>query len=300
MLCSLNAESRIESHVARKIPVDSWSRVAAAPPSEAPVTCLVIFDLETVPDLAVARRLLKLGPEASDEVVRETIGQRYAREGTAPLDVFLKPPLHRIACIGALFADRQEDGVITVRNLGARHIGEKSEAELVRDFVTALQRDDPILVTFNGGGFDLPVLRYRALAHGIAGPTVFGKGGRDYWYRFGRDHIDLCDVIAGFGASARPNLAEMAALLDIPNKLDGMDGSQVESFVQAGRLDEIAAYCLGDVIVTFRLMLRYATIRGEISAANAAQSEASLDAMIERQAKTWPLLAQMRHQGISQ
>jgi 3'-5' exonuclease len=262
------------------------------------MTCFVIFDLETVPDLGTARRLLNLGLEIGDAAVREAIGQRYARDGVAPADVFLKPPLHRIACIGALFADRADDGIITVRNLGARHIGEKPEVELVRDFIGALQRDDPILVTFNGGGFDLPVLRYRALAHGIAGPGVFGKGGRDYWYRFGRDHVDLCDVLAGFGASTRPNLAELAALLNVPNKLDGMDGSQVEGFVQAGRLDEIAAYCLGDVIVTFRLMLRYALIRGEINAASAAQSEASLDTMIERQAKTWPLLAQMRRQDL--
>jgi predicted PolB exonuclease-like 3'-5' exonuclease len=261
------------------------------------MTHYVVFDLETAPDLATARRLLSLGSDVADEAVREALGERYSRDGQAPLDVFLKPPLHRILCIGALFAER-EGGAYIVRRLGARHIGAKSEANLVSDFVAALPRDDvgegPVLVSFNGSGFDLPVLRYRALAHGVSVPVLFGAANRDYWYRFGGDHIDLCDMLSGFGASARPSLGEMAALLGIPAKLGGMDGSQVEALARAGRLDEIAAYCLGDVIVTFRLLLRSALIRGEIDGAQAATSEASLKAAIERHLEQWPQLAEMR------
>jgi len=173
-----------------------------------------------------------------------------------------------------------------VRRLGARHISDKSEADLVRDFVAALPRDDagngPVLASFNCGSFDLPILRYRARAtwRSRAGPVA--NSGRDYWYRFGRDHIDLCDMLAGFGASARPSLGEMAALLGIPAKLGGMDGTQVEALARAGHPDEIAAYCLGDVIVTFRLMLRFALVRGETDDAEAATSEASSDAAIVR------------------
>jgi predicted PolB exonuclease-like 3'-5' exonuclease len=261
------------------------------------MTHYVVFDLETAPDLATARRLLGLGSDVADEVVREALGKRYSRDGQVT-DVFLKPPLHRILCIGALFAERESGGAYIVCRLGARHIGAKSEANLVSDFVAALPRDDlgegPVLVSFNGGGFDLPVLRYRALAHGVSVPVLFGTANRDYWYRFGWDHIDLCDMLSGFGASPRPSLGEMAALLGIPAKLGGVDGSQVEALAQAGRLDEIAAYCLGDVIVTFRLMIRLALIRGEIDGAQAATSEASLKASIERHLEQWPLLAEMR------
>jgi hypothetical protein len=258
----------------------------------------VVFDLETAPDIEVARNLLSLGSDVADNSVREAIGQRYSRDGQPPSEVFLKPSLHRILCIGALFAERENDGAYIVRYLGARHIGEKSEADLVRDFVAALPRDDagrgPVLVTFNGSGFDLPVLRYRALAHGTHVPALFATVNRDYWYRFGWDHIDLCDMLSGFGASARPSLGEMAALLGIPAKLGNMDGSQVEALAHAGRLDDIAAYCLGDVIVTYRLMLRFALVRGEINDAQAVASEASLDAAIERHLEHWPLLAGMR------
>ncbi len=184
------------------------------------------------------------------------------------------------------------------RSIGARHVGEKDEPKLIADFLAGLPLDDggagPVLVSFNGGGFDLPVLRYRALALGLPVPGLFHGGRRDYWYRFGRDHIDLCDMLSGFGASARPSLNEMAALLGVPAKLDGIDGSEVEAFAEAGRLDDIANYCLGDVITSFRLLLRFALVRGEIDEGLLAQSEHSLDEAIERQAKHRPSLSAMR------
>jgi predicted PolB exonuclease-like 3'-5' exonuclease len=73
-----------------------------------------------------------------------------------------------------------------------------------------------------------------------------------------------------------------------------MDGTQVEALARAGHLDEIAAYCLGDVIVTFRLMLRFALVRGEIDDTEAATLEASSDAAIVRHLEHWPLLAGIR------
>ena len=262
------------------------------------MTDYVVFDLETVPDLDMARRFLGLAAEVSDDAVREAIGAKYARADQTPGEVFLKPPFHRIVCIGAIFAGRGDDGPFVVRSLGARHIGEKSEAKLIADFMAGLPRDDagkgPVLVSFNGGGFDLPVLRYRALASSISVPRMFRGGGRDYWYRFGWDHIDLCDLLGGFGATTRPSLNEMAALLDIPTKLEGMDGAKIEAAVNAGDLDDVATYCLGDVIVTFRLLLRFAFLRGEIDEALMAASETSLDEAIGRQSKHRPLLSAMR------
>ncbi len=259
------------------------------------MTNFVVFDLETVPDLAIARRLLRLDSTAPDETVRAALAEKYARPNQKPGEVFLKAPFHRVVCIGAVFAERDHDGPFIVRSLGARHVGEKEEARLIADFLTGLPQEHagkgPVLVSFNGGGFDLPVLRYRALALRIPMPGVFRGSGRDYWYRFGWDHIDLCDMLSGFGASARPSLNQMAALLDCPAKPDGLDGSKVEALAAAGRLDEIASYCLGDVITTFHLLLRFALIRGEIDEGLLARSELSLAEAIERQAKNRPLAA---------
>jgi len=83
----------------------------------------------------------------------------------------------------------------------------------------------------------------------------------------------------------------MAALLGIPAKLDGMDGAQVEAFAEAGRLDEIASYCRGDIITTFRLLLRFALVRGEIDESLLVESEKSLDEALHRQAKVRPSLS---------
>ena len=70
------------------------------------MTNYVVFDLETVPDLDIARRLLNLGAEVPNEEVRVAIGQKYARPDQDPREIFLKPLFHRIVCIGAVFAER--------------------------------------------------------------------------------------------------------------------------------------------------------------------------------------------------
>ncbi len=84
---------------------------------------------------------------------------------------FPKLPLHSIACIGALLAERVEDRW-QVRSLGAPHIGDRTEAELIGAFADRLQALRPTLVSYNGHGFDLPVLRYRAMVNAIVTPGL--------------------------------------------------------------------------------------------------------------------------------
>ena len=173
------------------------------------------------------------------------LGKRYARDGEDPTTAFLKAPIYRIVCIAALNAKREDSGgPWTVTQIGSRSVGEKTEAEVLLRFVKALPVDGrgtgPILVTFGGNGFDLPLLRYRAFALGVPVPGLHGGAHRDYWHRFGHDHVDLCDVLSGYGASAKPSLAEMAALANIPVKIGGVHGDQVEAYVAAGRLTEVA------------------------------------------------------------
>jgi predicted PolB exonuclease-like 3'-5' exonuclease len=137
---------------------------------------------------------------------------------------------------------------------------------LIERFVDSLgETPSPQLVGFNSSSFDLPVLRYRAFALAVPAQTIHGNNGKDYWYRYGWDHVDICDVISGFGASARPTLAELAALTGIPAKIDGMDGSLVESMVAGGRLEELAAYCDTDIFVTYLLFLRFSLVTGWIN-----------------------------------
>ena len=87
-----------------------------------PEQSVIVWDLETVPDLEAAARMLDMG-NASDAEVREASGPGFP-----------KHPLHKIACIGALIASRQPEGW-RVDALGAPHIGERTEARLISDFI---------------------------------------------------------------------------------------------------------------------------------------------------------------------
>lgn len=260
------------------------------------MTTLVVFDIEAVPDFAAARRLLALSDDVADADVRQALGERYARAGEDPATSFLKVPMYKIVSIAALNAKREDGaGVWSVIQIGSRLVGEKTEAEVLIGFLKALPVDGrgigPMLVTFGGNGFDLPLLRYRAFALGLPVPSLHGAGRRDYWHRFGQDHIDLCDALCTFGASAKPSLAEMAALANIPVKVGGMDGSQVEAYVEAGRLNEVADYCLTDVLATYCVFLRWGLVRGDLTPAHYEASMASLRSTVQKHVERRPLLA---------
>lgn len=249
---------------------------------------LVVFDLETVPDLESARLLLGIDPSVSEAEVRRLLGEKYRKEGQDAKDAFIKLVLHRIVCIGAIYAERPGLGSSwQVSRSGVVHIRHRTEREIVTDFVNSLDGPPaPRLIGFNSSSFDLPVLRYRAFALSIPAVTIHRGNGRDYWYRFGRDHVDLCDLISGFGASLRPSLAELAAIWGMQAKADGVEGSQVEGLVRDDRIEDVAAYCETDVLTTYLLFLRFSLVTGELNPATYKESLVSIRAFIaEREEK---------------
>ena len=222
-----------------------------------PEQSVIVWDVETVPDLASARRMLGLG-NATDAEVREAMG-----------DGFPKHPLHRIACIGALVASRQPEGW-RVDALGAPHIGERPEAKLIADFVDRIGQLRPQLITFNGHSFDLPVLRYRAMVNRI---SAAGLQVRQYFHRYTDDALDLCDVLGSYVPGGRVKLDEVSKILGLTGKPEGIDGSKVEEMVQSGRIEEVARYCESDVLNTYRVWLRFEFFRAAISEAQLDWSE---------------------------
>jgi len=210
---------------------------------------ILVWDLETVPDLPAAARMLGLG-SATDEEVREGLG-----------DGFPKLPLHKIACIGALVASRRSEGW-QVDALGAPHTGDRSEAELIRAFVEKVGEVRPQLVTYNGHSFDLPVLRYRAMVNRVSGA---GLQVRPYFHRYTDDALDLCDILGSYVPGSKIKLDEVSKIMGLTGKPDGFDGSRVEEMVLAGRIEEVARYCETDVLNTFRVWLIYELFRGAIT-----------------------------------
>ena len=154
-----------------------------------------------------------------------------------------------------------------------------SEEQLVRGFFKYIEAKRPRLVTFNGRGFDLPVLKYRALKYGISAPW-FARGEskwENYGQRYSVDwHCDLMDAMADFGASRASKLNELCELLGIPSKT-GMDGSQVARAIAEARIADVRAYCEEDVVSTYKIFLRYALFRGEISSAGFEASVQNVD-----------------------
>jgi predicted PolB exonuclease-like 3'-5' exonuclease len=209
---------------------------------------VMVWDLETVPDIAGFARANNLVGKSPDEI-RAAIG-----------DDFPKLIYHAIICIGALVATRTSNGW-EVQAVGAPHVGQRPEKEMIESFVNKIARLSPQLVSYNGCAFDLPVLRYRAMLHNVFAP---GLHNRAYFHRYTDDNVDLCDVLSSFNFGAKVKLDELSRIMGLPGKPNGIDGSQVEAYFNAGRIQEIADYCKSDVINTSRLWLRHELFRGRM------------------------------------
>jgi predicted PolB exonuclease-like 3'-5' exonuclease len=179
------------------------------------------------------------------------------------------PPHHQIVAIGVLWFDAD----YKVSRLGV--IGEeKDEAAALRDFARFLEERKPELVTYNGRGFDMPVIAARCLRHGV--PLKHYYRSRDIRYRFSAEgHLDLMDYVADFGAAKPSKLDVIAKLCGMPGKL-GVAGHDVGPLVHAGRIDEVRNYCLCDVVQTAGVFLRVELLRGEIDLATYRQAMGGL------------------------
>jgi predicted PolB exonuclease-like 3'-5' exonuclease len=220
------------------------------------------FDIETVPDVEFGRRMWDFEGLSDADVGTAMTFMRQQASGSDFL------PLHQHRIVAISVALRSGDS-FRVWSLGERDAG---EAELVRRFFDGVERYSPQLVSWNGSGFDLPVLHYRALRHGIQAPRYWetGDGDREFRYnnylsRFHWRHLDLMDVIAGFQARGRASLDQTAVLLGFPGKL-GMSGDKVWPCWLDGGIDDIRNYCETDVLNTYLIYLRFEFMRGHLDA----------------------------------
>lgn len=237
----------------------------------------LVFDIETVPDVELGRRLYDVADLDDASVARVmAFKQKQARQSE-----FLPPIQQRVVAISAVL--RSRDG-LHIFSLGDV---DSSERELVQRFFDGIERYGPDLVSWNGSGFDLPVLHYRALKHGVNAQRFWeiGETDRDFRYnnylsRFHWRHIDLMDVLSGYGASARASLDQAAQLLGLPGKL-GMHGALVWPAYQRGELAAIRDYCETDALNTYLIFLRFQLMRGELDATRYDAEIALVEAKLE-------------------
>ena len=234
---------------------------------------VLVFDIETVPDIAGLRRLHDLDSSLSDHDVAETAFQlRRQSHGND----FLPHYLQRVLVISCALQDRDS---FKVWSLGAA--GE-SEGEIIQRFFDGIEKYTPQLVSWNGGGFDLPVLHYRGLMHGVKASRYWDMGEDDrefkwnnYISRYHQRHLDLMDLLAMYQGRANAPLDALAQLMGFPGKL-GMDGSAVWGAFQDGRLEDIWRYCETDVVNTYLVFLRFQLMRGSLTPAQHEQQIAAV------------------------
>jgi len=193
----------------------------------------LVLDIETVVDPALPRA----------ETGQET--------GLPP------PPFHQIVVIGLLWLDADYRS----QRLGVLGDG-KAEPEILDDFSRFVSERKPLLVTYNGRGFDLPVITARCLRHGV--PFRYYYAARELRYRYSPEgHLDLMDFLTDFGACKPSKLDVVARSIGMSGKV-GVEGKDVGPMIHAGRLAEVQAYCLCDVVQTAAVLLRLQLVRGEL------------------------------------
>ena len=236
------------------------------------MTPTLVFDIETIPDIAGLKLLHNL-PEGLDDAQVAAAAATLRRQATG--SDFLPHHLQKVAAISCVLRLDEKLAVWSLGNL------EDGEGELIRRFFELFDRYTPQVVSWNGGGFDFPVLHYRSLMHDIAAPRYWDWGDDDREFRFnnylGRyhtRHIDLMDLLAQYQPRAYAPLDAVARLCGLPGKL-GMDGSQVWDAYRRGELAAIRAYCETDVVNTWLLYLRFLRLRGVLDGA-AYEAEVAL------------------------
>lgn len=220
---------------------------------------LFVFDIETVPDTDAVENLTGFAdPEVA---ARRAELERYHLDVTDGRNAFPRQPFHKVVAISFLSAELQGEGHAESYHLQElRSGGEEGfdEKQLLQGFFQYLDRHRPRLVSFNGRGFDLPVLKYRAMVHGVPSMALHRTGTKweSYKARYADDwHCDLIEVLSDFGASARVKLNEVCSVLGFPGKF-GVDGAQVAPMFDEGRVGEIRDYCETDVLNTYLVYLR--------------------------------------------
>lgn len=255
---------------------------------------LFVFDIETIPDTDAVPNLT--GFDAADVTARREEIERYHLEVTGGKNAFPRQPFHKVVAISFLEAEIERlpngEEMYHLREIRSGGDEKAGEHEIVAGFFGYLARLKPRLVSFNGRGFDLPVLKYRAMKHGVAAPWLHKSGDKwnSYTSRYSADwHCDLLEVLSDFGASARTKLNEVCAIMGFPGKF-GVDGSKVTEMYDNGAIAEIRDYCETDVLNTYLVYLRHQHHTGTLSNQGYAAAIQDVLTYIDKEKENRPYL----------
>ncbi|GAB5443440.1 MAG: 3'-5' exonuclease [Fuerstiella sp.] len=246
----------------------------------------LIFDVEAVGDGDLIQRVRypdeELEPLEAIHRYQAELIEQTGRDVLPP--TFVVPVSVAVAKVSATF----ELTDLTV--LDAPHF---RPDQIVRRFWQGWEHyNRPTFVTFNGRGYDMPVLELGAFRLGIPLPAWFNVQSRSFEQsrnRYNTDrHLDLQDLFSNFSAvRVNGGLNLMANLIYKPGK-SGIDGSQVQDLYFDGQAERINDYCRCDVLDTYFVFLRSRVLIGQLSLEDEQALVANAREMLKEQADEHP------------
>jgi predicted PolB exonuclease-like 3'-5' exonuclease len=224
---------------------------------------LCVFDCESVIDVELAKKFYDFKEESEYEFCQKVLSQHEKEKGTS----FLPLPYHKIVVISAVLADENAK----VKKITS--IVSKSEEEILKKFLNFIDEKNPKLISFNGRGYDIPLVFLRAMKYNLSCPAFFEQENyqlnitkwENYRSRYSEKfHLDLYEVFGNFGAVKSISLDVVSQMVGFPGKSD-LSGKDVLEFFYNGKIEEIAHYCESDALNTYLLFLKYRLLKGEIN-----------------------------------
>ncbi|HET6527296.1 MAG TPA: hypothetical protein VFG39_00950 [Balneolaceae bacterium] len=211
-----------------------------------------VFDVETIPDFEFARLVVKNPVEDDDEFLLQACEELAPGKST-----FLPPMYHQMISWVGLWI---ENNGMPRKKVGWHGKDEKEGLKVLFDALGTYK--DFGVIHHNGRGFDLPLLTYRAMKHGLQLPRRLNH--REIKYRYSDHNVDLLDEFSNYGASSWPKLKHLGHLINIPFKQTG-EGSEVLEMFRRGDLAQIEHYCHEDVMATYIVWLHLKYTVGDIT-----------------------------------
>lgn len=221
---------------------------------------ILVFDIETVPDADLGRKIYDIHGLSDADTIKAMRKLQSQKSSSDFLPLFL----HQVIAISVVL---KQNNRLSIWSIGQE---QDDESSIIKRFFAGIDQYVPQLVSWNGSNYDLPVLHYRSLKHGINATKYWDNGNIDpgfkwnnYLNRYHDRHLDLMDVIAAFSMKANASLNNVAQLIGLPGKM-GIAGDQVLGMYQEGNIQAIRNYCETDVLNTYLVYLRFELIRGNI------------------------------------
>jgi len=220
---------------------------------------ILVFDIETVPDTVNGAKILGLRDLDDKDIIKAMEHTQFQKTGT----MFQPLHLHKIVAISVLYKNNEKISLLSLGEIDSK------ECDLLRLFFSAIDKYQPQLVSWNGRGFDLPVIHYRSLLHGVSSIKYWDRGDDDKEFKWNNYHnryhdrnLDLMDVLAAYRKPAP--LSDVAQLVGAPGKY-GIDGSKVTEYYLKNEIKIIRDYCETDVLNTYLVFLKFQMIANNIS-----------------------------------